>query len=61
MCERDEIWQESRCFAYEKIQELYDDRRGPEPGLGRPAGELPEKAREMILASLALVEKVEAA
>lgn len=62
MCEQDETWSESRYFAYDKIQELYDEGRTEKPaGVGRPADELAKEARETILASLALADKVEAA
>ena len=62
MCEQGEIWSGSRYFAYGKIQELYDEKRRKEPeGPGRPAAELAEAARKMILASLELAEKVDAA
>ena len=52
----------SRCFAYDKMQELYDRRRkkGPEAP-GRPAADLAEAARKMILASLVHAKKVDAA
>ena len=44
------------------MQELYDERRKKEPeGAGRPAADLAEAARKMILASLELTEKVDAA
>ena len=62
MCELDEQWSESRYFAYGKIQELYDEKRKKEPeGAGRPAADLAEAARKMIIASLELAEKVDAA
>ena len=62
MCELDEQWSESRYFAYGKIQELYDEKRKKEPeGAGRPAAGLAEAARKMIIASLELAEKVDAA
>lgn len=62
MRELDEQWSESRYFAYGKIQELYDEKRkkGPE-GAGRPAADLAEAARKMVIASLELAEKVDAA
>ena len=56
-------WSASRYFAYDKMQELYDEKRkrkGPEAP-GRPAADLAEAARKMILASLELAEKVGAA
>lgn len=44
------------------MQELYDERRRKEPEApGRPAADLAEAARKMILASLELAEKVDAA
>ena len=63
MCEFDEQWSESRYFAYGKIQELYDRRCATEAGVApeRPAAELEEAARKMIVASIELAEKVEAA
>ena len=61
MCELDEQWSESRYFAYDKIQELYDKRRAAEAAPERPAAELEEAARKMIVASMELAEKVEAA
>ena len=62
MCEQDGIWSGSRYFVYEKIRELYDEkRREPKEGLGRPAARFVETARKMIIASLELAEKVEAA
>lgn len=62
MCEQDEIWSESRYFAQEKIQELYDEKRAMAPAASEaPAAELAAEARKMILASLALTERVEAA
>lgn len=61
MCELDEQWSESRYFAYGKIQELYDKRRAAEAASERPAAELEEAARKMIVASMELAEKVEAA
>lgn len=62
MCELDEQWSESRYFAYDKMQELHDERRRKEhEAPGRPAADLAEAARKMILASLELAEKVDAA
>ena len=63
MRELDEQWSESRCFAYGKIQELYDERRATEAEVApeRHAAELEEAARKMIVASIELTEKVEAA
>ena len=62
MCEQDEIWSESRYFAQEKIQELYDEKRAMAPASSEtPAAELSAEARKMILANLELAEKVEAA
>lgn len=62
MCEQDERWPASRYFAYDKMQELYGERRKKEPEApGRPAAGLAEAARKMILASLELAEKVDAA
>ena len=61
MCELDEQWSESRYFAYAKIQELYDERRAPEAAAEKSASELAEAARKMIIASIELAEKVEAA
>ena len=62
MREQDEQWFASRYFAYDKMQELYDERRRKEPEApGRPAADLAEAARKMILASLEFAEKVDAA
>lgn len=62
MCELDEQWSQSRYFAYEKIQELYDEGRAAAPAApAKTADELAEEARKMIAASLELAEKVEAA
>ena len=62
MCEQDEIWSESRCFAQEKIQELCDEKRAMAPAASEtPAAELAAEARKMTLASLELAERVEAA
>lgn len=63
MCELDEQWSESRCFAYGKIQELYDERRATEAEVApeRLAAELEEAARKMIVPSIELTEKMEAA
>lgn len=62
MCEQDEQWSASRYFAYDKMQELHDERRRKEhEAPGRPAADLAEAARKMILASLELAEKVDAA
>ena len=62
MCEQDEIWSGSCYFAYDRIQELYDEkRREPKGGPGRPADELAEMARKMTIASLELAEKADAA
>ena len=62
MCEQDEAWSQSRYFSYDKIQELYDEKRAAAPAAtGKPDGELAEEARKMILASLELAEKVETA
>ncbi len=62
MCEQDEAWSQSRYFSYDKIQELYDEKRAAAPAAaGKPDGELAEEARKMILASLQLAEKVETA
>lgn len=62
MHEQDEQWSASRCFAYDKMQKLYDGRRkkGPEAP-GGPAADLTEAARKMILACLEHAEKVDAA
>ena len=51
MSEQDEQWSASRYFAYDKMQELRDEKRKKEP----------EAARKMILASLELAGKVDAA
>jgi len=61
MYEQDKQRSASQCFAYDKMQELYDGRRkkGPEAP-GRPAADLAEAAMKMILASLEHVEKVDA-
>lgn len=62
LCEQDEQWSASRCFAYDKMQELYDGRRKKEPEApGRSAADLVEAARKMILASLEFAEKVDTA
>lgn len=62
MCEQDEIWSESRYFALDKMQELYDEGRAASPSAPeKSAAELMEEARKMILASLELAERVEAA
>ena len=62
MCEQDETWSESRYFAQEKTQELYDEKRAMAPAASEtPAAELAAEARKMILASLELAERVEAA
>ena len=62
MCELDEQRSESRYFAYGKIQELCDEKRKKEhEAPGRPAADLAEAARKMIIASLELAEKVDAA
>lgn len=62
MSEQDEIWSESRYFAQEKIQELCDEKRAMAPAASEtPAAELAAEARKMILASLELAERVEAA
>ena len=62
MCDQDEQRSASRYFAYDKMQKLYDERRKKEPEApGRPAADLAEAARKMILASLELAEKVDAA
>ena len=61
MCERDEVWQESRCFSESKMAELYDERRPR--GIEGPADwpQLEIEARKMIESSLALADRVEAA
>ena len=62
MCEQDEIWSESRYFALDRMQELYDEKRAMAPAASEtPAAELAAEARKMILASLELAERVEAA
>lgn len=62
ICKRDEQWSGSRYFAYDKIQELYDEKRRKAPeGAGEPDANLAEAARKMTLASLELAEKVDAA
>ena len=62
VCEQDEIWSESRCFAQEKTQELCDGKRAMAPAASEaPAAELAAEARKMTLASLELAERVEAA
>ena len=58
MCEQNEIWSESRYFAQERIQELYDEKRATAPA---SSAELAAEARKMIIASLELAERVEAA
>ena len=58
MCEQNEQRSASRYFAYDKMQELHDEKRKKEPEApGRPAADLAEAARKMILASLELAEK----
>lgn len=50
MCEQDERWSASRYFAYDKMQELHDERRRKEPEApGRPAAGLAEAVRKIIL------------
>ena len=61
MCEQDEQRSASRYFAYEKIQELYDESRADGPAQTEQAAGLLESARKMILASLELAERVDAA
>lgn len=62
MCEQNEIWSESRYFAQERIQELYDEKRATAPASSKtPAAELAAEARKMIITSLELAERVEAA
>ena len=62
MCEQDEQRSASRYFAYDKMQEQYDEKRKKEPEApDRPAADLAEAARKMVLASLELAEKVDAA
>ena len=62
MCEQDEQWSASRYFAYDKMQKLHDEKRKKEPEApGRPAADLAEAARKMIIASLELAGKVDAA
>ena len=62
VCEQDEQWSGSRCFAADKIQQLYDEKRAEEPaGAARPESELARIARQVVEASLALADKVDAA
>lgn len=62
MCEQDEQWSASRYFAYDKMQELYDERQNKESeSPGRPAAGLAEAAMKMILARLELTGKADAA
>ena len=61
MCELDEQWSGSRYFARDKIQELYDESRADAPAQAGQAADLLESARKMIIASLELAERVEAA
>lgn len=61
MCELDEQWSESRYFARDKIQELYDESRADAPAQAGQAADLLESARKIIIASLELAERVEAA
>ena len=61
MCEQDEIWSESRYFALDRMQELYDEGRADGPERTEQAADLLESARKMILASLELAERVDAA
>lgn len=62
VCEQDEQWSGSRYFAADKIQQLYDEKRAEEPaGAVRPESELARIARQVIEASLALADKVDAA
>lgn len=50
ICEQDELWSASRYFAYDKMQELYDERRKKVPKApGRPAAGLVEAVRKIIL------------
>lgn len=59
---QDEIWSESCYFAQEKIQEPYDEKRAIAPAASETlAAELAAEARKIILASLVLTERVEAA
>ena len=61
MCELDERWSGSRYFARDKIQELYDEGRADAPAQAGQSADLLESARKMIIASLELAERVEAA
>lgn len=62
VCEQDDQWSGSRCFAAGKMQELYDEKREEGPSApARPEAELARIARRAIEASLALADKVEAA
>ena len=61
MCDLDEQWSGSRYFARDKIQELYDENRADAPAQAGQAADLLESARKMIIASLELAERVEAA
>lgn len=62
VCEQDEQWSGSRYFAADKIQQLYDEKRaGEPPAAARPESELARIARQVIEASPALADKVDAA
>ena len=56
-------WSASRYFAYDKTQELYDEKRKRKGSKapGRPAVDLAEAAGKMIHARLELAETVDAA
>ena len=61
MCEQDEIWQESRYFSEERMNELYDE--GRTRGIDGPVdwARLEAEARKMIESGLELADRVEAA
>ncbi len=61
MCERDEIWQESRYFLEARMNELYDDGRAR--GIDGPVdwARLEAEARKMIESGLELADRIEAA
>ena len=61
MCERDEIWQESRYFSEVRMNELYDD--GRTRGIDGPVdwARLEAEARKMLESGLELADRVEAA
>lgn len=61
MCERDEIWRESRYFSGARMNELYDD--GRTRGIDGPVewARLEAEARKMLESGLELADRAEAA